>query len=169
MIEAMIDIETLDTKNSAVVFQIGLVIFEGNTILQKCQWNLMIDQQLARGRTVSASTLAFHLSIPANLRMAIEMEDKTYCGAVAIGRIHDELASYTVKNFWSKGSFDFNILESLFKDFDESIPWKFYQLRELRTLMQECSIPKGDVSHNALEDCLNQIDQLNACRAKIGA
>jgi hypothetical protein len=169
MIEAMADIETLDTKNSAVVFQIGLVIFEGGLLLEQFQWNLDIDQQLGRGRTVSASTLAFHLGIPTNLKDAIVKEDEIYCGAVVITALQEVIARYKIKNFWSKGSFDFNILESLFIDYQAATPWKYYQLRELRTLMQECNVPKGDVSHNALEDCLAQIKQLNACRAKIGA
>ena len=169
MIEAMIDIETLDTKNSAVVFQIGLVIFKGQQVLQKKQWNLMVDQQLARGRTVSASTLAFHLGIPANLMNAINKEDDIYCGGVAINQLKDEIASYEIKNFWAKGSFDFNILDSLLSDYNEVVPWKFYQLRELRTLMSECKVPKGDVSHNALEDCIAQIEQLQKCRFLIGS
>jgi hypothetical protein len=167
MIEAMIDIETLDTKNSAVVFQIGLVIFKEEKRLKERQWNLMIDQQLARGRTVSASTLAFHLGIPANLMGAIKQEDDIYCGGVAINGLKDEIASYEIKNFWAKGSLDFNILESLFSDYNEVVPWKFFQLRELRTLMSECKVPKGDVSHNALEDCLAQVEHLNECRFQI--
>ena len=169
MIEAMTDIETLDTKNSAVVFQIGLVIFKENKTISKHQWNLQIDEQLKIGRTVSASTLAFHLGIPENLKSSIESGAGIYSFRESMKGFQAVVASHEIKNFWAKGSFDFNILESLLQDYNIGPPWKFFQLRELRTLMSECKVPKGDVSHNALEDCIAQIKQLHECRFLIGS
>ena len=83
-VEAMIDIETFDTTNESVVFQAAIVIFDKNhgTVYQET-WNLDIDEQLQAGRTVSASTMAFHLGIPANALSALKDRDIVSTAAFA--------------------------------------------------------------------------------------
>ncbi len=169
VVEAMIDIETFDITHDAVTFQAAVVLFdEHHTITYREIWNLDVDEQLAAGREVSASTLAFHLGIPANAEAALQDPDK-----VTMAQFSDHIAalfeSAKPRSVWSKGSFDFNILENLFASVGNEAPWKFYQVRELRTLMAECGVPKGDVSHNALEDCVAQVEQLARCRHIIEA
>src|SRR3546814_2365974 len=66
MFEMMVDLETLDTKNSAVVLSIGAVVWEtlvddagslDYSVVERFYRVLSIDEQLAAGRTVSESTL----------------------------------------------------------------------------------------------------------------
>lgn len=168
-VEAMIDIETFDTTNEALVFQVGIVLFDKDHVITYRQiWNLQFDEQFAAGRTVSASTVAFHLGIPKNAKASLENKY-----AVTMVEFADQLRvlckEAKPKQFWAKGSFDFNILESMFKQVGRTVPWKFYQLRELRTLMSECGVKKGAVAHNALEDCVDQVARLVECRGVIGA
>jgi len=176
MIEAMIDIETLDTADTAVVFQIGLVIFEGSEILENHFWNLDVQEQLDRGRTVSASTVQFWLNprISAVAYHALGPEGAAVATNKVLALLHQLLRHREVKQVWAKGSFDFNLLENLWamylnvEDIDVPVPWKFYQCRDLRTLMKECGVKKQDVvSHNALSDCQEQLTLLIECRAKI--
>lgn len=156
----MIDIETFNTTNDAVVFQVAVVIFNpDNEDIWSDQWCLDVDEQLELGRTVNASTLAFRLGIPGNAKLCLESELLMTLSDLSgmLDLIFDEFNPETV---WAKGNFDFNILEDLLGE----VPWKYYQCRELRTLMKECGVSKGDVAHTALEDCQAQIKQLKACR-----
>ena len=59
--EVMIDIETLDTAHTAIVFQMGIIIFNSETgeAIEEHLLNLDADYQLMQGRTVSISTLQF--------------------------------------------------------------------------------------------------------------
>ncbi len=168
-VEAMIDIETFDIAHNALVFQIAVILFDkDHTISYKEIWNLDFDEQVAAGRDISASTTAFHLKIPRNAIAALEDENR-----VTMNEFSDHLIAVFKRSkptkIWAKGSFDFNILENLFKYTARKPPWKYYQCRELRTLMKECGVAKGDVSHTALEDCVAQLAKLEECRGVVKA
>lgn len=166
-VEAMIDIETLDITDKSAVFQVAIVMFDENHVVHYREtWNLDIDEQFKQYRTVSASTLAFHLGIPSNTKAALEDEN-----IVSMNHFSDDLIRVFEMNkpskVWSKGNFDFNVLNNFFTSIDKKVPWEFRQARELRTLMSECGVPKGEAAHNALDDCMAQIEQLDMCRAVI--
>ena len=160
MIEAMIDIETLDTANTAVIFQVGLVIFDDMSVLEEIQWDLNVQEQINSGRTITADTLAFHLGIPDNLKNSLE--GSTTSTTKAMIDLRETCRTFDIENYWSKGNFDFNLLEDLFGK--NQVPWTFFQQRELRTLMKEVDVKKGETTHNALQDCLDQLGQLRECR-----
>jgi hypothetical protein len=169
-LEAMIDIETFDTATSAVVFQVGLITFDSTTgaVDQRFSWNLDVQAQLDEGRTVSASTLMFwldpNISVVAGSSLASESTNLYELSLALVAALTD------VKTIWAKGSFDFNLLEDLLSADYTSVPWKYYQLRELRTLLKECGVPKQTVvSHDALDDCEQQIKLLMECRKRIVA
>lgn len=163
-VEAMIDIETFDTKRTAVTFQVGLVMFdEQDEPVFSHTWNLDIDEQLKLGRTMSASTIAFHLGIPGNAMTSLS--GITMSLSDFKRQLSDVFNTYKPSLVWSKGGFDFKILEDMMCD---NPPWQFWQERELRTLMSECKVDKGDVSHTAIEDCIAQVKQLKQCRAVVG-
>jgi len=167
VVEAMIDIETFDVTHDAVVFQAAVVFFTKDfEIVYQELWNLNFDEQYAAGRDVSASTIAFHLGIPANAEKALRDPEAVTMKQFTAQLIHN-FDTFNPRQVWSKGSFDFNILENLIAYVACKPPWKFYQLRELRTLMIECGVKKGDVKHNALEDCLDQVERLKECRKVI--
>lgn len=162
MLEAMIDIETFDTQRTAVVFQVGLVLFDKDHVEHfNRTWNLNVDEQLANGRTMSASTIAFHMNIPANAMQSLN--GITVSVDVLRKQLDDIFAVHDVSAIWSKGSFDFNIIEDLMGE----KPWPFWAERELRTLMSECGVLKGDVKHTAIDDCRAQVEQLSCCRGVI--
>ncbi|MCJ8292891.1 MAG: 3'-5' exoribonuclease [Colwellia sp.] len=165
--EAMIDIETFDTEDNAVMFQVGLIFFnKKHEILKKLTWNLNVDEQIANFRTMSASTIAFHLAIPANALAALNDP-----AAVSMVEFADhliaEINEAKPERVWAKGDMDFKVMKHVLTSVDRKLPWNFRQPMELRTLMRECGVKKGDVSHTAIEDCEAQLKQLAECRELI--
>lgn len=167
--EAMIDIETLDTAPSAVVFQIGIVGWDDLGHTMKFILDLPVTEQLKKGRTVSVDTLAFWTNpdISAVVHSSLSVSHPAHFDlVVALDRIDELLVNVTT--FWSKGSFDFTVLEHLYHSMHRHTPWRYYQCRDLRTLMRECEIPSHEnISHNALDDALKQKDTLFLCRKKL--
>ena len=162
--EVMIDIETLDTADTAVVFEVGAVFFKGAK-QHRYQWDLVVEQQVRDGRTICGDTMAFHFKTNGGVGMLASISKPSHCVLSMHKELTELFKTHAPTDCWAKGNFDYPILESLFADL--GVPWKFYQLRELRTLMKECDIPKGIVRHTALQDCVDQIKRLKACRKVI--
>ena len=71
---------------------------------------------------------------------------------------------------WMNGpTYDANILEHAFKSYNKPLPWKFYRIRDARTvysLWADC--PKPPVEHHALQDCRRQIEMLQKTLNHLG-
>ena len=63
---------------------------------------------------------------------------------------------------WAQGpTYDMNILEHAYKSYRKPLPWKYYMVRDARTVYSLWpELPKPPTSHHALEDCKRQIDML---------
>ena len=72
---------------------------------------------------------------------------------------------------WANGiCFDMNILEHAFKEHGIPLPWKFWSVRDARTvyaLWPDLPQPKS-ASHHALDDCKRQIKMLQDCVKHLG-
>jgi len=171
----MIDIETFDTANTAVVFQVGLILFDsatGRCVVEQL-WHLDVAEQINRGRTINANTLHFWLDPKISSVAYSSLSSKTHHVSTSdfFAQLYYEIQDCNDNKgcvVYAKGSFDFNILEDMYDGNYSQPPWKFYQCRDLRTLMKECGVPKQDVvTHNALDDCKHQVKQLMKCRKVI--
>ena len=73
--------------------------------------------------------------------------------------------------YWANGAgFDFTILESCNRQFNNKSPWHFWQVLDARTiykLVPDHFIPQNN-KHHALWDCLSQIQRLTECFHKLG-
>lgn len=170
MKEVMIDIEYFGKGPNTVVFQIAYIVFDGETgeWLDLLTLNLHIDDQLKKGRTVEASTLAFWLDpkISQIAKTALETDNKvsvTHAGSY----LQAALQQYTV--YHSRGADDITILTNLFGWDDTTSPWLYTQTRDLRTTMKECGLVPlpNEQAHSALSDCEFQIKDLMRCREVI--
>lgn len=76
---------------------------------------------------------------------------------------------YEKLNIWSKGGFDLDILWGHYSARRLVCPWKYFQRRELRSVMKECGVhqPYETVAHGALADSVKQVELLRECRAKV--
>lgn len=167
----MIDLETLDTRPSAVVFQVGVLVFKdvlggdirGNLILEKKIFHLDILDQIMAGRTVDLETVRWWRAQSADSwhRHPDEII-KTGHMFQEINRLYEE---HKVGSLWANSpSFDCVLMRSLRESL--GIPMKFPTFREdmdLRTVKRLFQM-KGrrmessgkTTSHNALKDCEDQ-------------
>jgi hypothetical protein len=167
MIEMMIDIETLDTARTAVVPQVGYAFWdnESGVILGRYCLNLNIQAQIDAGRTISASTLMWWFAQGDAARRGVfaDADDQRHLPSDVCSTLAGHIRLHKPKAFWSKGAFDFEILEDL-----GFSGWKFYERRDLRTALHFCpeakDLPRGDVAHTGLDDALHQIVQLEYVR-----
>ena len=74
------------------------------------------------------------------------------------------------KYFWSQGSFDYNILENAYNACNLELPWKFWQVRDSRTLfdvfninLKTLEVNDSGHSHNSLNDAYKQVTGLKIC------
>lgn len=165
----MIDIETLDTKSSAIVLSVGACFFDldnPNTTIQELYQNsiyleLNPKEQENKNRTISIDTLTWWLNNDLNLKAFFENI------SINTGRnlklLSDFIISNQIKSVWSKSpSFDMNILDSLFSDFNMTFPIGFRDRFDVRTVLEIrklTEIPKIKLQgngHHALDDAINQ-------------
>lgn len=168
----MIDIETLDTRPSAVVFQVGLLAFndplfgDDGRVYEEKVYHLDIVPQILRGRTIDPSTIQFwkEQEVSSWARSASEISNVSYLFA-EIARMMGE---YGVGDVWSNSpSFDAVIMRSLaetqgagifqFPSFRDDM-----DMRTVRRLMQRLGLmtdaPTSVTTHHALQDCRDQKD-----------
>lgn len=70
---------------------------------------------------------------------------------------------------WTKGAFDLPILEAHLAAERMPAVWKYHQHRDLRTVLKEAAVVVNyeDTTHNALEDCIAQVEQLREARSRM--
>lgn len=171
----MIDIETLDAKASAVVIQIGAVAFTYNEkgqikIMGQLDLKLPVHAQLGIDRTISLDTVKFWLNTPAQQKLLGELltPDDIYNYQYALNRFYDFCVAHKPSEYWSQGpTFDMIILEDMAKQLGIEVTWKYYQVRDLRTVQKfvgddakSKKMKAENSNHNALDDCLSQIKLL---------
>lgn len=195
MLELMFDLETLDTKPSAVVLSVGAVVWKTKRDLTThsfpLRWEiedrfyrvLDIEEQLDHKRTVSQSTLFWWMSQDATARseaFAVNRQPVTNVlnGLVVFANkfTNPHTGKPALNRFWANpATFDFPIWEDLALTFGRFVPWTYRQRYDVRTAVTEASYSVRDhvetqpiygVRHMPVYDCEWQIDLLTAARYK---
>lgn len=160
-----IDLETLDTRPSAVVFQVGVVVFDeetGVTLFEKL-FDLDILPQILAGRTVDRDTIKWWQS--QNPPLTVYVKDSV---EVVFDTINKIMGEFGVSYVWSNSpSFDAVIMRSLRESMgiQEEFP-SFRSDMDHRTLKNLCKLHKlvefeaRETTHNALQDCRDQVIDL---------
>lgn len=158
----MVDLETLAVGVDAHIATIGAIAFNS--------WGKIIDEFYRRvefrsceelGLKTNEATLQFWQG--QNDEAKKEVFDSE--NRIPIQKVLSEFADFWKKNkgekFWCNGAnFDEPILSNAFDRAGMEKPWKFWNVRCLRTYMSIVGLSMshfGFVSHHALEDCKNQI------------
>lgn len=150
----MVDFETLGTSKDAVVLSVGLVVFNRETChaYDKVYEEFDVPLQIYRERTVDPSTVSWWLKKdPMELkRLLVHGFEDPY------EMLPEALASLDFKYVWSRHPMDFDILSTF-------VPLDYWRFRDVSTLDY---LKKMDTknTHNALEDCLNQLEHLRGVR-----
>ena len=161
--DLMIDLETLDTLPTATILTIGAVKFDpygdeiNNPTCESLYVRVDIDSCDKLGCTVSDSTIEWWS------RQSKEAQYEAFDAGnrVDIAYAMHQLYKFArgTKNVWSHGScFDVIMCEELFRKTNRAIPWKYYNVRDTRTLFDlgiKADMPEI-TAHDALADALNQ-------------
>ena len=90
---------------------------------------------------------------------------------VPLGTALEELSKVAWKHnrVWANGTtFDMVILEDAFRSLGMPCPWKFWEVMDARTIYKMTGAKPLGNNHNALADCVNQIDTLQKSIAQLG-
>lgn len=159
----MLDIETLDVLPTSVILTIGAQGFDPYsdrftdvTYYERC------DLESQDGRTTSDDTINWWGKQTADaqeeaLGDAGQPRITLKEALTSLGKLiwkHDTI--------WANGTtFDMVILESAFRQNGINLPWKYWQVSDARTIYKIVpQVGKLGNNHNALADCVNQIDML---------
>jgi len=161
--DVMIDLETLDTLPTASILTIGAVKFDpfGDDVndpqSEKFYVKVDLDSCDELGLTISQGTIDWWS------QQSQEAQNEAFNPD---GRIHIKEATnqlykfcWGAKRVWSHGAaFDTIILENIFNKLEKACPWKFWEVRDTRTLYDLGIDPNRPpiLKHHALEDAWNQ-------------
>lgn len=168
----MLDIETLGSKTTSAMLSIGAVMFDINTGETGIEFHEHINLQdcLNQGFTVDRDTIMWWMKQSDDARKGIY--EKT---GSPLKIVLKQFASYhnackEVNNespqIWGNGaSFDVTILQHAYEKLNMEIPWNFYDVRDVRTVVMyhpevKANMEFEGVKHDALADCKHQIKYL---------
>lgn len=155
----MIDIETLGTSVDSSVLSIGAVKFKRNgDILDSFFVTIKRNSCLDAGLIEYKDTLDWWMRIDENVRNLIFKEEYTLKEGLRM--LNQWLGDNSI--MWANGpSFDIAILENCYRKCNMEIPWKFWNVRDVRTV---ADIGKVDLKriekaeHHPISDCKRQIN-----------
>lgn len=167
MDQIMLDLETLDSRETAVILSIGAVRFDLTSGELGEEFYLVIDPENCQkyGLTVSSSTVAWWMSqdkeaqkVFTDVSVSLPMALKEFTFYV------NEVAESMV---WGNGStFDNMIMRNAYRACDLLLPWPFRNdlcFRTMKTVFRslyEESKEEGEVRHNSLDDAKRQAKSL---------
>lgn len=162
----MIDIETLDTTPTAKLVSIGAVHFctESFKVHKKHRFFRCLDVDWGQeNRTVSQSTLDFWDKQPENIRSQLN-------GLDDIKDVLNDLSVFCegLKPWGNGATFDITILEHAYVENDMKPPWRFWNIRDCRTVCELFERARGGLNssakrannHNAIDDAVNQAEYI---------
>ena len=183
----MLDVETMSTHESrALILSVGVVLFdlklEGPVIHYEDHWVLNSNEQLVRGRQVSRETQKWWMQqseaakepwvVMQQNRVTHVLEQIQQRYQMRWSRPPDAVPPTPCQEVWANGTlFDIGNMNELYADFGMSPPWKYNEVRDMRTLVRvnpQHQSPTSEMEremsqrilHHPLADCRNQIDRL---------
>ena len=157
----MIDLEGLATGPDTTILTIAAQAFDpfGSGYYDR-HYYARVTLESQENRAIDDGTIAWWSTQPEHAREeAFGEQDR-----IPLDQALDELGKliWHSKLIWSQGpTYDMNILEHAYKSYGKSLPWKYYMVRDSRTVFSLWpELPKPPTSHHALEDCRRQIGLL---------
>ena len=157
---AMIDLETMGTRPGAAIVSIGAVIFDPrygevseDTFYRELDWE---DQD----RFICPETTKWWEGQSDEAKQA-------HFGLDSLDDVLNELAEWLPEDckVWGNGAtFDITMLEDAYYQCEIEVPWKFWNIRDCRTVLDMYESKRGGFNkavnrqgaHNALQDAIYQ-------------
>lgn len=160
--DLMIDLETLGTNPDCPVISIGAVFFNTKDgLLEEFYETLDVNIQIEEGRKATGDTIKWWMS-QSNAAQIVFKEGakdpvEVLKNFIKFCNTHGKGSAKP----WGNGStFDVTIMEDLLNFYKLDIPWKFWNIRDLRTFKEEVYNGKdlkfNGVEHYALDDAKHQ-------------
>ena len=167
MSEVMLDIESLSTKTNASIMTIGAIKFNRHDFKVKEKFYKRITKESNEhfNRHFDENTISWWHSQSEEAKKEIfENKDR-----INLSSALQELSIFCrgASKIWANGiCFDINILESAYEACDLDVPWRFFNVRDVRTVYdlgrmnltvfkRQNKLDKQH--HNALHDCITQL------------
>jgi len=170
--DVMFDLETLDTKPSAVILSLGAVKFDPRQKgldlgAERLSLRFEIDPQSAMGRTISDDTIAWWATQSKEAQEAAFGDVNRVTVEDAVEQFHKFV--WNSERVWSQGSFDVNIIEHLYTSIGKPYAWQYWQVRDSRTLFDFVDGKLDRTKHHdAVEDAIAQAEAVQRALRKIG-
>jgi DNA polymerase III epsilon subunit-like protein len=158
----MLDLETMGHESYSAIVSIGAIKFNINTgdIGERFYCNVNLQSCLDLGLIVNGRTIMWWLKQNEDARKHLSEQPQ-----ISITEALMQFKSFYNEEYYIWGNsarFDCGILQNAYHKAKIELPWDFRKERCLRTLVtlnpniKINHIPKG-VAHNAIDDCINQI------------
>lgn len=181
MIDIMVDLETLSVRPHSLILVIGAIKFKRNKkyedsvekVLDKVNQTTLdkLDTFYRRITIKSGIDVGLHIDKDTEKWWGEQDEDVKYEALLNPDRVSlqealEDFTKWFGKNprtcIWGNGSdFDISILGESFKRCNMEIPWKYFLVRDLRTIFDLGNVRMTDLpqykKHHALYDCYRQI------------
>lgn len=157
----MIDIEGLGTGPDTTILTIAAQLFDPlRRDVLGGEFYARVTLESQEGRSIQQETIEWWATQPDAVREEAFAESGRVTLEQALRGLHRVV--WHANRVWAQGpTYDMNILEHAYKSLNIALPWKFYQVRDSRTVFSMCpGLEKPAASHHALEDCRRQIGLL---------
>ncbi|WP_196081833.1 exonuclease [Escherichia fergusonii] len=176
----MIDLETMGTNTNAPIVVIGAVFFDPQTgeIGPVFYIVVSLTDAMNTGAVPDGGTIEWWLKQSGEARAAILTDQVKLRDALS--RFREFINEYSDEKFvqvWGNGAtFDNAILRTSYERLDIPCPWRYYNDRDVRTIVElgktidfdvRMAIPFEGVPHNALDDARHQAKQVSAIWQKL--
>ncbi|WP_284990836.1 exonuclease [Escherichia coli] len=176
----MIDLETMGTNTNAPIVVIGAVFFDPQTgeIGPVFYIVVSLTDAMNTGAVPDGGTIEWWLKQSSEARAAILTDQVKLKDALS--RFREFINEYSDEKFvqvWGNGAtFDNAILRTSYERLDIPCPWRYYNDRDVRTIVElgktidfdaRTVIPFEGVRHNALDDARYQAKYVSAIWQKL--
>jgi len=161
MADLMIDLEGLATGPDTCILTVAAQSFDplGDGHYEQSYY-ARITLESQENRAIDQGTIEWWATQPPVVRdEAFAEHDR-----IPLDQALDELGRliWRSNRIWAQGpTYDMNILEHAYKSYNKPLPWKYYMVRDSRTVFGLWpGLEAPPATHNALEDCRRQISML---------
>lgn len=185
----MVDLETLSTRSDATILTLGAIKFNLEIPMVPPVVNVSHrpdvsspDDTIAFYRRVdieSCDAIGLHRDPSTEQWWSRQSESaRTEAfgeGRETIQRVLEDFCVWLgndVEYVWSQGTdFDISILKEVYRRCGVSVPWKFWNVRDSRTVMDMAGVTSRDLpptQHHAVMDCHRQIQGVQLSLERLG-
>lgn len=177
MKDLMIDLETMGTKPNSAIIAIGAVFFDRKTGETGAEFyrEISLESCQSVGMDIDASTVIWWMKQSDNARYKFYTNEDAQHIGFALGEfaawIDSNSNDYNITPWGNGATFDISMLESAFNRLDVNTPWAFWNVRDVRTVVDLCDcrdqVVFDGTPHYALDDAKHQVKYVSLAINKL--